>query len=338
MRRFIVLLFILLTLSCTEDKVIVNSTFKQKFLLASDENQSSMILFDSEDGILEDDVYLKNNGKKLQGKVFAIEEWGNLLFLIMKDNYAIEIIGKNDFKIVSTIDFSGNKKKPSGIDFVNSTDAYISFENDSNVVLYDLYNFQIAKYIKVPFGSVDLVAVPPYVYVVNQLDDKVSIIDSRTDELINQISVKPAPTFIDYADNIGKTVVVSLGEGKIDQKQKTAAYLTLIDINSQNKTSEIPIAAGTLEASEILPKGMIIAGNYCFVVTSDFIFRYDVKNEPSQIQLLSKKSIKSLKYFPLRNKVIVLENDNTFTYSNIYTLAAAYSFQIEKNISVVHPL
>ncbi len=337
MQRFLIIL-VLVVFSCSEERIVDNSVFEQKFLLATDEEKSALILYDSRNGILENDVYQKNNSKSLQGKVTAIKEWGNLLFLIMSEDYIVEIINKNNFTNVATIDFSKTQSKPTDISFVNSTDAYISFSNDSVIVLYDLYNFKIARQINVDNISVDLVAAEQFVYVTNQNNDRISIIDSRTDEIINFVSVKPVPAIVDYSETFGKVAVVSLGNGKIDEEQKTGAYLTILDVNSQSKTSEILISSNSLDASEILPENMIIAGTYCFISTSDYIFRFDIKNEPEQIQLLSKKKIKSMKYFSLRNKVIVLEDDNNFSYCNPYTLGAEYKFQINRNINAVHPL
>ena len=340
MKQYIIflVLFLIVFSSCREDEIIGEQIIDQKFLIATDSDTPDLVLYDYKNGLMSNDIFFETNNKKLSGRVTKIKEWGGLLYLLIPSAYKIEVINKDTYKSIATIDYSDKQLEPTDICFPNPTDAYVCHGNDTLVSLVDIYNMEIDQYIKVGVKPVSIAVAGNQIFVTNQLSNSISIIDSRTIKVTTTKSFETAPSFVDVKDDWTLAFVVSLGNGKINTNNKTAAKGAIFDKETKNKLSEIELGTLKTNAVEQFPIRMIVAKNdYAFILSKTHLLRLNIER-PTSINTLKDDPYKDLVYFKLRNQLILVSEANEVIVCNASNAGKVYSFNPNKQITTVYPI
>ena len=346
MKNFFVVLFSLIfLLSCKkEEKLIDNIKDNWYLLVATSGTESGLKPVFMPDGVIQNDVYFANNGKYLPANVEKIAEFRGYLYLFMPSVYKIEVISKSTFKHIATLDFSSGGKVPSDICFPNATDAYICHGNDTTVSLVDITDstkFIVARTITVGKNPVAITSSGNQIFVANQKDNTVSLIDSRTHKVESTINVAPVPTFLDVSSDGKKVVLVSIGDGKLQTGNKTSAVVTIIDALTHTISTTKDLNTSTSNATDLQPTGLAVS-NYdlAFIPSFQNLLTYDVIAGVS-INLIEEIPYLKTVYNAKRDEFILLRVDNNTYYVKVLD-ASSYGQKAEVSFSItvncVHPL
>ncbi|MFC2130246.1 YncE family protein [Bacteroidota bacterium] len=331
---------IILLSGCDDEKIVGDVIVNQKFLIAVESDSPKLILYDKNDGILSHDIYFEKNGKTLPANISKITEYGGMLFLLMPSDYKIEVIDKETFVSKKTFDFTDDLLEPTDICFANATDAYVCHGNDSVLTLLDIYNLEPARVISVGKNPVSIACAGNQIFVTNQTDNTVSIVDSRTHTQEAVINVTTAPSLAAVSDDFEKALIISLGKGKLtDSQPKTAAKATFIDVKTRKITSSNEL--GTLKTDPVqqYPVKLVITNNdWAYIQTKTLMLRLDAKRE-SGINTIYDKYYKDIIYYKLKNQLIIIDDEeNEITVTNAENAGKVYSFRINSIISTAYSL
>lgn len=306
---FILLLFI----SCSqEERIIDQSNPNWKTLISTSDINNSIKLIEQPTGkILKEDIFFEANGEYLSSKVMKMIEFQKRIFLFLPDVHKIEIVDKDNFKRLSTLDFSTAKKTPTGICFANATTAYVSFGNDSTVDVIDLTNFQIARTIKVEKEPVSIVNSGNQIFVANKSSNTISVIDSRTNEVTQTISVPQVPLFLDVSPDGARIVLISAGTGKYDAAEtKSPAFITIIDVTTKQIIKSKELGRTGINAIEQVPTALASTiSNSGFVSTNEFLIRINTLNG-DEITNMGKANHLTLSYNYKRDELIIIRESS----------------------------
>lgn len=318
-KYFLLFLIIASVLSCSRDEKLIDNTIDNWKLLVSviDENPRIELISLPDRSVINSDIFFSGNSEKLKGIVTKIVEFRDNLYLFIPNLSLIEIINKETFKRVATLDFSVLNLSIGDICFPNATDAYLTHPNDSSVSLIDLTNFKIARNIKVGKGPNGIMCAGNQIFVTNALDNTVSIIDSRTHKEEAVKSVAPFPMYVDVTLNGKYAIAISVGNGKLDTlAPKSPAIASYINISTRNIDYTKEIGNSTVKAIDAFPKGIVIPGNiWAFLPVKDYLLLLDSRTGAS-IQTYKNLGLLSLYYNYKRNEVVCFKFAN-----NIYKIA-----------------
>ncbi len=340
MKSIIFLLAMFFLFSCNEEKIINDVVLGQKFIIAVDSANPKLMTYDTKDGVISNDIYYEVNSKSLQGNISKISEYGGMLFLLMPSEYKIEIIDKFTFLSLATIDFSDELLEPTDICFANATDAYVCHGNDSTLSLVDIYNLEIARRIVVGKNPVSIACAGNQIFVANQGDNTVSIVDSRTHKQEAVIKVNTAPSLVAVNNENDKALIISLGQGKLKSGQtKTAAKATFIDVNTRTITSDLELGTLKTKAVDQYPVKLIVtSSDWAYIQTLTHLLRLDTRRE-SGINTLSTDYNSEIIYHKLRNQILIINGQrNEVEIANANNAGKILSFSVTGQIRTIYPL
>ncbi|TAL69556.1 MAG: hypothetical protein EPN82_06915 [Bacteroidetes bacterium] len=346
MKKLILFLFVasIVLVSCRKEEKVIDyykETFD--FLAATDSDTPSILLVELPGGtVTSNDVFLAANGEQLSGKVTKMVKFRDKIYLLMPSKHKIEVINKINYKRIATIDFSATGREPTDICFANATAAYVAHGNDTTVSLVDISDsvFKVARIIKVGVHPVAIASSGNQIFVANQKSNTVSVIDSRY-HTVTQVPVHTAPSFVDINSEGSKAIVISLGAGKIDSSQKTAAKATIINVEDHTVFRTTEIGYGSYNAKDQIPAGIVISDiDMAYMLCQDNIFSMDA-NFGNNIFLSVLGKFTSPYFDLMRTQLVLLKNNNPGYELYVInpedeTVKNAYAFST--NISCILPL
>jgi YVTN family beta-propeller protein len=312
MKLFVYFISCLVILSsCSDERVINDYNDSWKAIVAIDNGAPKLQIIEYPSGaIANDDVYFEANGERLSSAPEQIAEYGGFIFLVQKKEKKITIISSSDYKKTEELDFSAENKVPSGIAF-HLTSAYVLFENDSLVTPIDLTVFKKVTSINTGYVNGQIAADGNQVFITNPLDNKVSVIDTRVNDKVADVSVPDYPCLVAF-DRYGKAVVVTAGKGKFNNDtatKKTEAYIMLIDTVTRTVTGKQPLGVGIVKPTEQLPFSITVASKlYSFICTQQFLLRYNTRTGLSVVRL-DNGNFESAIYNSKRDELVIIKKD-----------------------------
>lgn len=296
-------------ISCSqEERIIDQSNPNWKTLVSTSDLNNSIKLIEQPTGkILRENVFFEANGEELTGKVKKMTEYQKKIYLFLPDENVVEVIDKDSFKRVATLDFKAEKRSPSAICFANATTAYITFGNDSTVDVLDITNFKIARTIKVGKEPVSIINAGNQIFVANKSDNTLSVIDSRTNEVTHTISVPLVPLFLDVSPDGARVILISAGIGKYDAAEtKSPAFITIVDVATKQILKSKELGRTGINAIEQIPNALAsTVGNSGFVATQEYLIRINTLNG-DEITNMGKANHVTLAYNYKRDELILI--------------------------------
>lgn len=276
----IAVLSVIVAACSSDDKVIDNSIKQTKYLISVSEPSPVIKLIDGS-AILNEDVYNSaNQGKILGGNVTQITEFRNMLYLLMPEIMKIKVIDAVSFVEISELDFSKDNLIPSAICFANATDAYVAHANSDKISLVDIYNMKIVKTITVGKNPSAIAVSGNQLLTCDYGSNSVSIVDTRTNLKISNITVPSKPKYISITPDGLDAVVISIGDGKEANATaaKSNAQVSFIDINGKRLSASLNIGNSAYKAENQIPCGMAISNKYwAFIPTQEALFRINTR-------------------------------------------------------------
>ena len=202
-----ILIFLILTIQCAEDEpapdtgdiIIVNEgNFGQ--------GNGSLSLYDRSTDRIENNAFAQvNNGRSLDASVQSVTIANGIAFIICNATDKIEIADAATLEAIRAPLEDPDLVSPRYL-AVSGNKAYVSvwgpFDanfalTESKVAIIDLNDFSISKYISVPAGPEDILAVGDKVFVANSFTNVLSVIDVNTDEISAEIALDGSPRMLD---------------------------------------------------------------------------------------------------------------------------------------------
>lgn len=301
----------LISLSCTSKEKIINPVdTAKKIIVATDDNISPKLrVFEVPSmDVIHDDLITGTFGTKISSPVVNIKEFGGNMYIFVPKDYKILIVRKVDLSLVTTIDFSADKSEPVDIVFPNATDGYIIHKNSIYISLLDVTNFVVARNITVgnPPHSIDVSG--NQVFVTNQPDNTISVVDSRDRVEVARITTEPNPTFIKITPDGNSVVCITTGLGKLDDGgTKTPAFIHYVDIASRQISGTIELGFAQIFATEQVPQGLVVTQrDWGFVPTNNNLLRVDIRTK-DRINLVTRRNFFFISHDAKNEKLLLLK-------------------------------
>ena len=298
--------------ACKQDEQLVDYTEDKALILAIAEASPNKIqLMDVKTGKVESaDIYESNNAEALPSDIDNIVRYGNSYYIFLPESNKIEIMNTETFENTATIDFSTEQLEPIDICFPNATTAYICARNSNEIFIWDIKN-------NLPGGSIEVGNKPcsidysgNLVFVANQDDNTVSVIYTGTNEVVDSIDVAPVPAFIESSYNGERVIVVSLGNGKIDEETPSDAYITVIDVASRTLEKTFPVGNSVYSAKNEIPVAMALNSDRTLFISSEDHYYYFNIDYGHRVTFITQADYNSLRYDYKKDMLMILSGEN----------------------------
>ncbi|MFN0050242.1 MAG: YncE family protein, partial [Cytophagales bacterium] len=203
---------------------------------------ASVSYYDNEKKQIFNDVYKSVNGNDLGDQLQSMAIFNGFGYLVIQNSQKIEVVDIANFKSIATIE-SSSLSSPRYFVAINAKKAYISDWNADALVIIDLRTNQVAGSIAVGSDPDQMVLTNGYLFVANSgyastnnNDNRISVIDTATDKLIQHINVGDRPLSM-AVDQSGKLWVACAGFKKYNNQGEFSAESTagsLYQINPSN--------------------------------------------------------------------------------------------------------
>lgn len=155
---------------------------------------ASLSYYDTKQKSIENEVFVRANGAKLGDVAQSMNIYNNLGYIVVNNSGIIYVINLETFQIVNTIK---GLNSPRYIHFIDDQKAYVTDLYDSRITIINPSSQQITGYI--PMGNhqstEQMVQYDKYVFTnCWSYDNKILVIDTETDALIDSITVGIQPT------------------------------------------------------------------------------------------------------------------------------------------------
>lgn len=315
----ILLAFALLAVltACQPEEITVNQPYNDWKLLAITHEPAQLTIIDQpENRILQQDAYAAANGTPLPDSVASAVAFRDTLYLFMPQRYTIEVVARfAGYKRVTTLDFSDKKLMPTSIAFPNATTGYIAFSNANAVGVIDITQLPTGDMKKIfiatiPVGGtpVSITALGNKLLTANRDDNTVSVIDSRTNQVVKTLFVHAAPLFIQTDADGNEAVLLSAGAGKFsDDGPQTACQAQFINATSLAVVRSFTVFDRAQDSLGVVPTGLVITRDeYAFIPVQTALIALNTRERQNSMRSLDRKEYHSVFHNPLRNEVIAL--------------------------------
>jgi len=236
------------------------------------------------------------------------------IYVLNPELYSITILNRSNYAVVNTIDFSQQQKKPISMAFGNATTAYVIFEKDSIVMLYDILNKKTASIIKVGKNTVDIMTGngdrQNQLFVANMESNTISHIDTRTNRVEKEYAVLTAPKFLSNDPTGAKLVFVSEGAGKsLIGGDRGTSGIGFIDIDKKIMLAQMTISTRDADSAEAIPAGLVVSANeWAFIPFSNGLVRVDTR-EYKTYTTISRNIYTGIMYNERRKEILALKGN-----------------------------
>lgn len=236
------------------------------------------------------------------------------IYVLNPELYSITILNRSNYAVVNAIDFSQQQKKPISMAFGNATTAYVIFEKDSIVMLYDILNKKTASIIKVGKNTVDIMTGngdrQNQLFVANMESNTISHIDTRTNRVEKEYAVFTAPKFLSNDPTGAKLVFVSEGAGKSSiGGDRGTSGIGFIDIDKKIMLAQMTISTRDADSAEAIPAGLVVSANeWAFIPFSNGLVRVDTR-EYKTYTTISRNIYTGIMYNERRKEILAMKGN-----------------------------
>lgn len=343
--KFIIPIFLIFfSFSCTPVDKLINEPDNTFYLLLLNEatpTTFSLVKMPQAE-IISEDIFYQINSIKFSSKPYSIVEQPLDLYILFPEEFRILIFQKSNLKYKAEIDFSEIEKEPISICFPNSTDAYVVFRNCDTIALVDLTNHKIARWIYSGKSPVAIASLGNKCFVLNSLDNSVSIIRTNTHNKEAEVQLYDRPHFLGFTSDGKNAIIVCLGAGKLDPNQtRTEAKVFSVDASTYRIISSINIETTIANAIQQFPLSFTISANdYAFIGTEQNLIRFDARKSDRLYSVYS-GYFYNLIYNYWNNELLMLQQKNEESWIVIAdpkTGKKIYEIKYPQKIQMIFPI
>ncbi|WP_277476876.1 YncE family protein [Catalinimonas alkaloidigena] len=174
------------------------------------QGNGSVTLLDRDMDTLSNNVFASANApRELEASVQSVTVEGNEAFIICNTSDKIEIVDAETFVAIQAPLEDAGLISPRYMDVVGDK-AYVSVWGnfdanymlpESKVAVIDLNDYSIIKYIATEDGAEDVQAVDDKIFVANSYTNKLTVINTNTDEVEEVLTLEGSPQWLEVHEN-----------------------------------------------------------------------------------------------------------------------------------------
>lgn len=200
--------------------------------------------------------------------VQQLRQYRNDIYVLTKSE-SITVLNRETLTAVAEISLSGYGHA-ADIAFANATTAYVSLPDSMAVGVIDLTVFQIVRTISVGDSTAGIAALGNQICVALPHQNKVAIIDSRTNTVEARLDIpSDVPSLVEGDPLNNVFCVVSLGKGKTPASQgedPTVPSLSTINVSTRTITATVALTSRDSEGPlQIASSLSVNSSGYCYV-------------------------------------------------------------------------
>ena len=281
--RLLLLSLIIIISGCSKDnpEPIITGNYENGYFITNEGafiGGVGSISFVDENGIVENDVFLRNNSFSLGNIVQSMNIINDKVYIVENGSGSIKIASKDSIIFITSIDVAS----PRYIEKVSESKAYLTDWETNAIHVINTESDEVIKTIPVGSDPEKIAVVNGKAYICNRghsqsgpIDNTISVIDVNTDQIITTISVNDKPNSIVIDENSNIWVLCA---GTVDWSNwPTVSTLTpgsLTMISGVNNTVE---KSFNIESS-LMPTDLVVnsSRNTLYYATSDGVNAIDI--------------------------------------------------------------
>lgn len=223
---------LLMLTSCIKDTVdTINDYSEEQGLFIVNEGSftygnASLSFYDPEEKEVLNDIFYNSNGFPIGDALQSISFKDSLGFLCVSNSGKIFVMNTNTFKHIATISGLGS---PRNLEIINDNKAYLSDLYSPWISIIDPVNFKQIASIKIGNSSESFISYGDLIFINSwSYNDKIYLVNSVNDELIDSITVRKQPNSM-VLDKNNKLWVLSDGGYEGSPYGQVKAALSRID-------------------------------------------------------------------------------------------------------------
>lgn len=308
-----IFIFLCLTIQCTEDEPAPDSA---DIIIVNEGNfgqgNGSLSLYDRATDRVENNVFTQvNDGRSPEASVQSVTLADGTAFIVCNTTDKIEIADAATLEAIRAPLEDPGLVSPRYL-AVSGNKAYVSvwgpFDNnfaltESKVAVIDLSDYSIIRYIDVAPGPEGIIAVDNQVFVANSFSNVITVIDTNTDEVTEEIILEGSPRLLALDNNELWASV-------------TGASSQFVQINpTNNSVSETISVAGSNSNGKFVinqsQSTIYFIGAEPFPSTVTTVQKLDLDDASGYETLISGDNFYGIGSDPLTNDILV-GNSNAF--------------------------
>ena len=287
------------------------------------DSNTSLSYFNKENMTISNNIFQAVNGRPLGDQTQSMAIFDGEGFIQVQNSGKIEVIDVADFSSLATIE--DGISSPRYFVGLNSSKGYVSDWGDGfsgSVKVIDLNTYTVTKTIETGAGANQMLLLGEQLYVANRggfgTDNKVSIIDTNTDEVTSEITVGDNPISL-VQDAQGSLWVLSAGAFAFDAEfnliieESTPSSLSKISNNQVEFQLDFPnITLSTASNLQINP-----AGNTLYFTYEGEVYRMSVNDTQLPTSEFLAQSLYGFSIDPENGQLIGLQAPDFSSAGNI---------------------
>jgi YVTN family beta-propeller protein len=326
---------------CSPDEPLLNegaSTQWQVFVASNTQSQRTISAVElPTNRVLVANILSSTLGSvAIDGDISKIILFRGNLYVFIPTRQRIEVIADSNYRRIATLDFSAQNRTPRDIAFGNATTGYIACEGGNRLSILDVTNFRLAGEVVVGNNPVDVDVQENTLFVANRSDNTVSFVDTRTNTVIQTLSVPSSPVFLQPDVDQATLLVVSAGGGKFDTQPRTTPRLTYIDMNRRQVLSSVGFTDNMQDSTTTIPQGLVVTTRqFAFILTPRAIIRVDTRSRVL-VRIVQQRTATSIAYNPVRDEIMLADaQTSTITLCDNTDATSTATFRLPFPPSIV---
>jgi len=230
------------------------------------------------------------------------------LFILRADTPEIVVLANDTLRERARIDCRA-WGAAQDIAFANATTAYATHPSSNVVSIIDLTTYSIVRTIRVDSLPNGIAAAGNQIGVACSGSGTVAIIDSRSNAVETTVTVGHSPFFIESDATGEQFVVVSLGDGHLNDNTRTVPTLSLVNLIRRTVTSTVDLTARASEGPQQNASGLVVtASDYAYVPVQNGLLQINTRGR-SRAGAVQFEDYRSIYYNPNRAELLCVKQD-----------------------------
>lgn len=232
---------------------------------------ASVSFINENSGSAENDIFATVNGRLLGDTSQSISFFEDMAFVIQNVSNTIEVVNRNTFESIATID---NGLQNPRFSVVSNDNLYVtnwgdgSNPDDDYVAVIDLNSFSISKNISVVEGPETILETNNQIFVAHKggfsFNNRLSVINTETNEVSKEIEVGDLPESLLVVND--QLWVLNNGKPSYAMEE-TAGSISKIDLNSLEVAETLSFASTTDH-----PENLKLSGSRVFYTLNKEVY------------------------------------------------------------------
>jgi YVTN family beta-propeller protein len=269
-------------------------------------------------------------------KIYVLSPTSNVMYIVKDKSFIIE----------DTIDFTALQLQPNAITFANATTAYISFKNAPIIGVFDVTVNRMVSQVALESPAKDISSFENQVYAVCPKSNSVSIIDTRTNKIVEVIGTHDAPTFIGIDIDNKMVLVLCTGNGKTSDTlqnptEKTRMKLAYISPATNSLVAQTDMIVTQANPDGAIPTSFAVTERYrAYITTNQGLVRVNTFSRSAAVRV-SQIVYSTVQYNLRRGELTLLQHrtsGSTVTTAERLTGATLETHVFSNKIRYIYPI